>query len=94
MKTLFSVLSVLNAVACTLTLTMFLLTYRKPAKKETPEEDFIEKQQFKGHWIIMASWLLGTIVDGALGIYVLWVILFVIAGAYISTLSKASKKAF
>lgn len=94
MKTLFTVLSVLNAVACTLTLTMFLLNYRKPAKKETPEEDFIEKQQFKAHWIIMAFWLLGTIVVDGAEINILWIVLFLIAGAYVSTLSKASEKAY
>ena len=94
MKTLFLVLSVLNAVACNLTLTVFLLFYRKPAKKETPEGDFIEKQQFKEHWIIMLFWLLGTIVDGAFGINVLWVVLFVVVGAYIASSSRASAAAF
>jgi hypothetical protein len=93
-KTLFSVLSVLNAVACTLTLTLFLLFNRKPAKKETPEEDLIEKQQFKEHWIIMAFWLLGTIVVDGGEINVLWVVLFVVVGAYIASSSKSSAAAF
>ncbi len=90
----FAVLSVLNAVACTLTLTMFLLNYRKPAKKDTPVENFIEKQQFKEHWIIMAFWLLGTIVVDGVEINILWIVLFLIAGAYVSTLSKESEMAY
>lgn len=94
MKTLFSVLSVLNAVACNLTLTVFLLFYRKPAKKATPEEDFIESQQFKEHWIILAFWLLGTIVVSGFEINILWIVLFFIAGAYVASSSKASEKAF
>lgn len=84
----------LNAVACNLTLTVFLLFYRKPAKKATPEEDFIEKQQFKEHWIILAFWLFGTIVVSAFEINILWIVLFFIAGAYVASSSKASEKAF
>ena len=94
MESIFGFLFWLNNVACTLTLTVFLLFNRKPAKKETPEEDLIERQQFKEHWIILAFWLLGTIVVGSAEINVLWVILFIIAGAYIASSSKSSGAAF
>jgi hypothetical protein len=92
-KTIFTILSVLNDLACALTLALFLLFYRKPAKKGTPEEVFIEKQQFKGHWIILAFWLLGTIVVGSFEVNVLWVALFIVVGAYIASSSKSSAAA-
>ncbi len=42
----------------------------------------------------MATWLLSTIVVYAFELNVLWVLLFIVAGAYIATSSKASEKAF
>jgi hypothetical protein len=94
MKEIFGFLSWINNVSCALTLTLFILFNRRPAGKETLEENFVEKQQFRAHWIIMAFWLLGTIVVGSVEINVLWVVLFVIVGAFIASSSKSSVAAF
>lgn len=63
----------------------FLLFYRKPEKKDSIEESVIEKQSFREHWIIMISWLVGTVVISALEIDILWIAPFVIAGAFVAS---------
>jgi hypothetical protein len=73
---------------------LFICFYRKPAKKETAEENFVEKQNFKQSWIILMAWLVGTIAVFSFEINVLWVFLFVVAGAYIASASRSSEKAF
>jgi hypothetical protein len=64
------------------------LFYRKPSKKDSIEDSAKEKQSFRGHWIILGSWVLGTVLVSAFEINILWVVLFIIAGAYAATFAN------
>jgi uncharacterized membrane protein len=78
---LFTILEVLNFIVCILALTVNLLYYRKPEKKDSAEEVRKERVRFREHWMIMIWWVLGTIVIPAFELNILWMIPWIIIGA-------------
>jgi hypothetical protein len=68
------------------------LYYRKPDKKNSPEEASQERGRFRGHWIIMLWWLFGTIIIPALNLNILLMVPWIIIGAFSATFLSGSPK--
>ena len=81
---LFKLLAALNYTACVLALTVNILFYRKPKKKDSPEETRKEKLKFRKHWIVMILWLLGTIIISAFDLNIFWLVPWMFIGAYVA----------
>jgi NADH:ubiquinone oxidoreductase subunit 3 (subunit A) len=85
MGLIFNILAILNYVGCVLTLTLFILYYRKPIKKNSPLEVSKEKAKFKERWIIMLWWISGTLMIAVFNLNILFILPWVIIGAYSAT---------
>jgi hypothetical protein len=85
MGLMFNILAIVNNVGCVLTLTLLILYYRKPYKKISPLEVSKEKARFKERWIIMLWWISGTLMIAVFGLNILFILPWVIIGAYSAT---------
>jgi hypothetical protein len=92
MESLFKILATLNYVACVLALTINLLYYRRPKKKDSSEEMRKEQRSFRQHWIVMAWWVIGTVLIPAFDLNILWIVPWMILGSYSSSLLSGSSK--
>ena len=82
---MFNILSILNNVACVLTLAFFILYYRTAFKKNSWEGLALERGKFREHSIIMLWWVFGTLLITMFNLNILFIFPLLILGAFSGT---------
>lgn len=93
MGLIFNILAILNNVGCVLTLTIFILYYRRAFKKKWWEQAGAQKGRIREHSIIMLWWIFGTILITVFNLHILFIIPLLILGAYSATFWSVSPNA-